>query len=173
VPFPDQAVRAVFQPGKPSYGGRKQRGLVVSTPKEPEPVKRHRDYQHVRFENGAGRPVHPNCCGPRKIEPISVLQGKRHVTPVSLVEKRRTPLTPRPGNRKAIVAENTVAMVFALQRDTAKVTDQTRDKRSLAPAFAAKAEIRRDTRPATDALRWVENLERCLQTHLIPLLCAA
>lgn len=95
------------------------------------------------------------------------------MTTVVFVHEGRSSLAPRPGYCKAVVAENTVVVVFALQRNPAKVTDQTCDKRGLTPAFTAKAEIRRDTCPATDALRWVKNLERCLQTHRVFLLFAA
>ncbi len=168
-----QQVGNVIQSRQPRDAGRQQGRLIIAPPDQTQPVQRNRGNQHAGLDDGLGHPVQP--CGGRagQIKPVTVFQGQHHVPRVIVVQQGRTPLRPWPRDGQAIVAVFGQAAILTRQGCAALIADQPANKRRRTPAGAAKAEISCHPRITGQALRWVNQLEGCLQfRHRKPILIA-
>ena len=97
-----------------------------------------------------------------------MFEGKGQRPRRAAIDQRRPPAIPRPRHRQAIIAIFRPPHVLPWQGRAALVTDQPGDKRRLAPARTAQAEIRGHLPLAVYTLRRIDQMQRRLHYHAVP-----
>ena len=116
-------------------------------------------------------PRHPFRGWPDDLVAVAIFERENQIAPRPLIEKRRTPVPPRTRMIQTDIANERGPEVFAAairQRRAAGITARIIDKRRVAPAGGAKAEITFNLIPAMQATRRVNNAQCRLNSHAPP-----
>ena len=145
---------------------RQKRRLVVAPPEKPGPVQRHGRHDHAGLKDRPDRAQHPARGRRGKVQPVAMFQRQHQPSAGIAVKQRRAPRHPGPGQRGAIVAKDMfVGRGVPHHGRAAQVADGSRDKRRVAPAGRAQAEIVGHRPAAGQALRREKNVQRALHSR--------
>lgn len=151
------------------FGGQ-QGGLVVSAAEKARPMQWDRHNQHPGGEDRRGRAMQPGAGWSGQIHTVGMFELQDEITRPVLVERNCPPAAPGPRDAQAIVTMDRMPRILPRQRRTAKIADEAGDEGSLAPTAAAETEIRRHKGIAADALRRIDEVQRCLHSdHHAPM----